>query len=68
MINVIINVKTGCNGDRQVMFPAQTVKQTLRGKQKLARERIAEGYFRKRKNYMKKNTKLVFHGREGKKC
>lgn len=42
MINVIINVKTGCNGDRQVMFPAQTVKETLRGKQKLARQRIAE--------------------------
>lgn len=67
MINVTINVKIGCNGDRQVMFPAQTVKETLKGKQKLARQRIAEGHFRKRKTYMKKNNKLVFHGREGEK-
>lgn len=61
-IDVITYVKTGCNGDRQVMSPVQTVRETLRGKQELARQRRAEGRFRKRENYMKKNNKLCFMG------
>lgn len=62
MLNVIIDVKTGCNGNIHVVFPAQIVTD-IKGKQYLARQTIVGEHFVKRNNYMKKNKKLLFYRR-----
>lgn len=59
MLNVIKDVKTECNGNIYVVFPAQIVRD-VKGKQYLARHTIVGEHFVKRKNYMKKNKKNCY--------